>query len=106
MAKTIEHIKKIAIGASIYFVLYVAIHFKNYYQVGDLFGVIKGDGFDRAFELLSMPGFIPMFMMVILISYKAFHNTPQWFLEIFSLTFNCIFYGYFFYFIVNKLRKS
>jgi len=84
-----------ALIASIYLLIYIAIHMKNYFQVGELFEVIKGDSFDKAFQFISIPGFIPTFLLIVLV-FQNIHNYPTWFLELFSLVFNCLFYGYVF----------
>ncbi len=90
-----EDIKRMVLVATIYLLVYVAIHLKNYLQVGELFGIIKGDNFDKAFQFISIPGFIPTFMLIVLI-FQNIHNYPSWFLEIFTFIFNCLFYGYVF----------
>ena len=81
------------IAAGIFILVYVAIHLKNYFQVGYLFAVVNGDPFDSAFQLISIPGYIPTFILIIVIFHNI-HNYPLWFLEVFSLIFNCIIYGY------------
>jgi hypothetical protein len=97
-------IKRILIAASFYLTFYIAIQQKNYVQVGEVFGVIKGDDFDYIFRFLSLPGFIPTFLMIVII-FQNIHDFPWWFLEFFSLIFNCIFYGYMIPLIANKFRQ-
>jgi hypothetical protein len=87
--------KKVLLAAACFFFVYVALHLKNYFQVGHLFLVVKGDVFDKAFYYISFPGLIPTVLLIIAI-FRNIHNYPLWFLETLSVFFNCAFYGYLF----------
>jgi len=90
-----KDIKRILVAASCFFLVYVAIHFKNYLQVGKLFIVIKDDVFDKCVFYINLPGQIPAFLLIITI-FQNIHNYPWWFSEGLSLILNCIIYGYVF----------
>ena len=85
--------KKVLLGAACFFLVYVGIHLKNYFQVGEFFLVIKDDVFDKAFGYINFPGQIPTLFLIVMIFWNI-HNYPFWFSETISLIFNCMFYGF------------
>ena len=90
--------KKVLLVAACVFCVYVALHLKNYFQVGELFLIVKGDVFDKAFYCINLPSRLPTVLLSILIIaiFPNMDDFPIWFLETFSVFFNCIFYGYLF----------
>ena len=73
--------------------LWLGIHIKNYFQVGNLFMVIKGDGWDKVFHVLGLPGSIPSVLIAVV--FWSVHDYPYYFVvEILPLLFNCAFYSF------------
>jgi hypothetical protein len=93
----------------LFLLVYFLVHLKNYFQVGYFYTVIKDDIFDKFFYYLEMPGSIPGFLLVILI-YQNVHNYNDCVAEILITVFNCLFYGFIFWFfgplIISFLRRE
>jgi|GEM_PF-4190511 len=100
--------KKPLIAASCFLFIYLAMHLKNYLLVGLPLFVVKGDVFDQIFQMISFPGQIPAYILILIV-FRNIHNYPMWFSESLSLICNCLFYGYVFGkvfpVIVSKIKR-
>jgi hypothetical protein len=82
------------IYSSLFLLIYLAVHLKNYYQVGYFFHVVKGDLFDLIYMIIELPGSIATGFYIIFMFWNI-HSYSFWMSETVSIICNCVFYSYF-----------
>lgn len=76
-------------GATMYVVLFSAIHFRMLWKTGTFFSAVAGDWLDEAFYMISQPGLILGFAFATLLSGNV-HDSSQYVVEIGGLVSNSI----------------
>jgi hypothetical protein len=96
-------IKYILIAASIYLLFSLSIDLRNYIVYGDIF-IVSGDLLDSLNFYFDLPGGVPAVFLTFIV-YQNIHNYDSYFLWIFILLFNSIFYGIVTQLIYNSFKK-
>jgi hypothetical protein len=95
--------KYFMIAASIYLLFSLSIDLRNYIVYGDIF-IVSGDLLDSLNSYFALPGGAPAILLTFIV-YQNIHNYDSYFLWIFVLLFNSIFYGIVTQLIYNFFKK-
>lgn len=95
--------KHFFIGAVAYILFSLLIDLRNYLVNGEIF-IVSGDILDSIHFYSSIPGFIPSFILILII-YQNIHNYDYYFLWTSSLLFNSLFYGILLYLLIPYIKK-
>jgi hypothetical protein len=95
--------KHFFIAALVYILFSLVIDLRNYLVNGEIF-IESGDILDSINYYSSIPGFIPSFILILII-YQNIHNYDYYFLWTSSLLFNSLFYGILVYFFIPYIKK-
>jgi len=95
--------KYFMIAASIYLLFSLSINLRNYIVYGDIF-TVSGDLLDSLNFYFALPGGALAILLTFIV-YQNIHNYDSYFLWIFVLLFNSIFYGIVTQFIYNSFKK-